>query len=149
MEIVITAIHCEVSESVKDYVREKVAKLDKYFVKERKTAVTIHAEQGNNDIELICHAHQHTFTVHVNAEESVQEGIDLAVDKMSKQLRRFKGKVKSHKGRDRRQKLSRDIKNVTQRLQKLEAIAQQIEREESGETDYFDKYDEFLENEDS
>lgn len=142
MEILITAIHSEISDSVKDYARDKIAKLDKYFDKARKTQVNIHAESGNYDVELICNADHHTFTVNVHATESIQEAIDLATDKMSKQLRRYKGKVKSHKGKDRRQKLARDIKRVTQRLQKLEVIAQRLEEEGD---DYFEKYDDFFE----
>lgn len=120
MDIAITAINSQVSDTVKDYAREKISRLDRFFDKARKTDVTIHAEHANNWVEMVCHATTgHVFTVHVTAEESVREAIDLAVDKMSKQLRRFKGKFRSHKGPDNRKKLVRDIKRITQRLNQI------------------------------
>jgi putative sigma-54 modulation protein len=117
VDIHITAIHSEVSDSVKAYAREKVAKLEKFFDKARKTEVHIHAERENNDVELVCFgAKNHVFTVHVTAEQSVREAIDLAVDKMATQLRRHKEKIKSHKGAENHKKLARDVKRVTQRI---------------------------------
>ncbi|MCK6438761.1 MAG: ribosome-associated translation inhibitor RaiA [Planctomycetes bacterium] len=144
MEIVITAIHSEISSSVKSYARDKVSRLDKYFDKAKKTNVNIHAEPGNYDVELICNANHHTFTVNVHTKESVQEAIDLAVDKMSTQLKRSKGKLKGHKGKERRKKLAKDIKRVTQRLQKLEMVARKLEKE-VGDDGFFNKYEEFFE----
>ncbi len=120
MDIAITAIKSEVSDTVKEYAREKISRLDRFYDKARKTDVTIHAEPKNNWVELICHATKgRVFTVHVTAEEGIREAIDLAVAKMGKQLRRFKGKIRSHKGADRRQKLVRDIKRITARLSQL------------------------------
>ena len=136
MEIVITAIHCDVSEAVRDYAREKIARLDKFFDKTRKTAVTIHAEPGNNEVELICHATGgHVFTVHVVAEESVREGIDLAIDKMGKQLKRYKDRLRGHKGKDKRKKLVRDLRRITQRLSKLEEQGVKLESGADFESD--------------
>jgi len=120
VDIVITAIHCEVSDAVKDYAREKVDRLEKYFDRARKISVNIHAEQGRNEVELICTAGRgHVLTVHVTSEESVREAIDLAVDKMGTQLRKLKDKVRGHKGRDNRKKLVRDIRKITMRLNQL------------------------------
>lgn len=146
MDIAISAINSEVSEAVKEYAREKVARLDRFYDKARKTDITIHAEPRNNWVELICHATQgHVFTVHVTAEESVREAVDLAVEKMGKQLRRFKGKVRSHKGADNRKKLVRDMKRITQRLSAIveaEAAAGTAEPDEVDDEADFDDEDE-------
>lgn len=130
MEITIAAIHCEVSESTKDYLREKISKLDKYFNRARTTDVKIHAETGDYQIELNCFASDgHQFSVQVRSENSINEAIDLAHDKMAKQLRRYKDKLKSHKGRN-REKLVRDIKRVTQRLEQIADGDAEVDLEE-------------------
>lgn len=117
MEISITAIHCEISDAVKDYVREKVGKLDKFFRKERRTEVNLHTEEGNHHVELICNADKgHVFTVHVRSENSVHEAIDLAQEKMAKQLRRHKGRVRSHKGKSNRMKLVESMQDIARRM---------------------------------
>jgi len=140
VDIAITAINSEVSDTVKEYAREKVERLDRFYDKARKTDITIHAEPRNNWVELVCHATQgHVFTVHVTAEESVREAIDLAVEKMGKQLRRFKGKVKSHKGPDNRKKLVRDIKRITARLSQL--VEEDAAAKNTGEDDADDDSD--------
>lgn len=124
MDIVITAIHCDVSDAVKDYAHDKVQRLDKFFVKARKTDVNIHAEPGKNIVELICSAKNQNFYVHVTSEGSIREAIDLAVDKMAKQLRRFKGRVRSHKGKENRQKLVEDLQRTVGDLSaRIEAIS--------------------------
>lgn len=151
MDITITAIHCEVSEAVKDYARDKIDRLEKFFDRARKTAINIHAEHGNNEVELICSAGRgHVLTVHVVSEESVREAIDLATDKMAKQLRKLKDRVKGHKGRDNRKKLVRDIRKITMRLNQLSALD-----DESGklpvvatDDDDFDTYEDVKDSDD-
>ncbi len=136
MDILITAIHCTVSQDVKEYARKKVAKLDKYFNKTKKTDVTIHAEPGRYEVELICSAGGgHVFTAQVSSKESIEESIDLCVDKMAKQLRRFKDRVRSHKGKNNRKKLVRDIKRMTARLNQL----LETEAEDNGEEEDYDE----------
>lgn len=120
MEITIAAIQCEVSESIKDYAREKFGKLERYFDRARTTEVAIHAERGNYSVELnIWASNGRSFSVHVTTEESIEEAIDLANDKMAKQLRRYKDKLKGRRQRGGRDKLVRDIKRVTQRLEAI------------------------------
>lgn|GEM_PF-1734377 len=120
MEISITAIHCEVEESVKDYVREKVGKLDKYYDKARRTEVSLHVEDGNHEVELVCNSDSgQTFTVHVKSNNSIREAIDLAQEKMAKQLRRYKSRVRSHKGKSNRLKLVQDMQRIASRLDEV------------------------------
>lgn len=120
MEISITAIHCELEDSVKDYVREKVGKLDKFFDKARRTEVALHVEEGNHEIELICSADTgNTFTVHLKSQNSIQEAIDLAQEKMAKQLRRYKSRLRSHKGKSNRLKVVQEMKRIATRLDEL------------------------------
>ncbi|MCA8939704.1 MAG: ribosome-associated translation inhibitor RaiA [Planctomycetes bacterium] len=131
MDIVITAIHCEVSDSVKEYAKEKISKLDKYFDKARKTHVSIHAEPENNEVELVCVANNnHVFTVQVTAEGSIREAIDLSVDKMSKQLRRYKDKIRGHKGKDKRAKV---VKNLQRQMDQLSARIEALDEDETYE----------------
>lgn len=133
MDIVITAIHCELSDTVKDYAREKVSRLDRFFDKARKVKVAIHASPGKNEVELNCIPSKgQAFTVAVTAEGSVREAIDLACDKMARQLRRHKDRLRGFKGKSKRKKVVRDLQQQMQALSaRLEALDDEITYEDA------------------
>ena len=110
-------MHCTISDAIKTYAREKIEKFEKYFDGAKRTDIMIHAEEGANKVELVCTAKgSKVFTVNVLTEQSVREAIDLAAEKMGRQLRRHKERLRGHKGKDKREKLVRDIKRITRKL---------------------------------
>ncbi|MBI4569583.1 MAG: ribosome-associated translation inhibitor RaiA [Planctomycetes bacterium] len=99
MKIDISSRNHKVSESTKEYAAEKVSRLSRYFEGVHKCEVILQEEANRNRVELIVSAALgNTFVAH-EAHEDMYAAIDLALDKMEKQLRRFKEKLKGHRAR--------------------------------------------------
>lgn len=87
----------EVTKSIKEYIEEKLSKLDKYFDKanEIKCTVLIRVKNGNQTIEVTVPTSRFT----IRAEEShtdLYAAIDLIVDKLERLIRKNKTKLTKH-----------------------------------------------------
>ncbi|MCX6644875.1 MAG: ribosome-associated translation inhibitor RaiA [bacterium] len=99
MEIAIRGKNVELSDSLKEYIDEKVGRLQKYLDSILAIDVTLTVEK-NRSIENTQRAE---VTVHVNgnvirAEEStvsMYSSIDIVVEKLERQLKRYKSKIYS------------------------------------------------------
>ena len=95
MKILITARHFTISEGTRGYIDSEVKKLQKIF--DRITSVHVIVERIKDYeylTELIVHAPQRTLTLHEKDEE-LMKSVDLAVDKMLRQLKKYKGQFNS------------------------------------------------------
>jgi len=91
MKILITARHFTISEDTRTYIDTEVRKLQKVF--DRVTSVHVIVERIKDyeyETELIVQAPQKTLALHEKAEELIKS-VDLAVDKMLRQLKKYKG----------------------------------------------------------
>ena len=91
MKILITARHFTISEETRAYIDNEVKKLTKIF--DRITSVHVIVERIKDyeyETELIVQAPQKTLTLHEKDEELIKS-IDLAVEKMLRQLQKYKG----------------------------------------------------------
>ncbi len=91
MKILITARHFSISEETRKYVEDEVKKLLKVF--ERITSVHIVLERIKNFeylTEIVAHVPQKTLTITEKDEELIKS-VDLGIDKMQRQLRKYKG----------------------------------------------------------
>lgn len=96
MNINITVRNSEVSQETKDYIEEKVQKLNKYAVRRVETIATKDA-QNQYKIEIVASPERGNAVVG-NAKASEWFGaIDQALDKVERQLRKIKEKSKSHR----------------------------------------------------
>lgn len=97
MEILVTGRHLDVSESMSQFARDKVSRLQRLY--DRIESVQIIIEQHTNRIrtEIVTRTdHKSTFVAQVEA-EVFHESIDLAIDKMERQLREHKEKLRNRK----------------------------------------------------
>ena len=97
MKISIRGDKVEVTKSIKDYIEDKLAKLDKYFDKanEIKATVIIRVKNGNQTIEVTVPTSKFT----IRAEEShtdLYAAIDLIIDKLERLIRKNKTKLTRH-----------------------------------------------------
>ncbi len=100
MQLNITFRHLDASESLKDYAREKVERVNKYLDQAGDAHVVLSLER---------HLHHADITIHSGAfvlrgrekSEDMYASLDLAMDKIERQLRRYKEKLKHHHGRER------------------------------------------------
>lgn len=111
MEITIRGKNIELTPALKDYIDEKVGRLERYFDSIRSVDVALTVER-NRSIEKTQRAE---VTMHVNgnvirAEEasvSMYSSVDIVVDKLERQLKKYKSKIYNSmrvKGRSRKEK---------------------------------------------
>ncbi len=101
MEVSVSGRHTTVSESLKRQAEEKIGRLDRYLKGMERADVHFWEENnpriGNKEIcEVTMEGHGH----HIRCKVSAPDGftaIDLAVDKLERQLRKLKTKVQKKK----------------------------------------------------
>lgn len=122
LRITVTARHVKVTDKVKDYAREKLKKLERYF--DRISTISVILDEEGTD--KICEVNISTETSNqlsaiVRNQDDIHAAIDLCVDKAHRQVRKLKEKIKGHKGRDKRKKLGRDVKKLTRQIPEEES----------------------------
>ena len=101
MQLSVTFRHMEASEAVRQYAREKVEKIKKYFPDPIFAHVVVGTERG----------YQHAVDVHIQLHnglaikgsettEDMYSSIDLVMAKIERQVRRYKDKIRHHKARE-------------------------------------------------
>jgi putative sigma-54 modulation protein len=101
MQFSVTFRHMEASEAVRQYAREKVDKIKKYVP----DPIFAHFVVGTN------RGYQHAVDVHIQlhnglaikgseTSEDMYSSIDLVMDKIERQVRRYKERIRHHKAKD-------------------------------------------------
>ena len=118
MQINIVARHLDLTPAITDYVRKKVEKCQRYFDKLVWTQVILSVEKYRQMTEIVVHAGKTTFRA---KEESVDlyASIDLAVDKIDKQLKKYKEISKVH----RKSKSSVSVQANARNMNKVIAVS--------------------------
>ncbi len=98
MQIRISARHGHLGEATQAFIREKAQKLLRFF--ERLTSIEVTVDLKNDDskmVEFVVSAeHKHDFVAReTNAD--VLAAVDLVVDKLEAQLRKYKEKVQDRR----------------------------------------------------
>src|SRR5215210_516700 len=100
MQMNITFRHLEPIDSLKNYAQDKVERANKYLDRAGEAHVVLSLER---------HLHHADITIHAGAwvlrgrdkSDDMYASIDLAMDKIERQLRRYKDKLKTHHGQER------------------------------------------------
>ncbi|KMY66856.1 hypothetical protein AAU61_12780 [Desulfocarbo indianensis] len=94
MQIQVTFRHVEPSEAVKEYAREKVGKLEKYLDGPVEANITLSVEKHRHDADVNVIA----SGLKIHGRETTGDlfsAIDLVMDKLEKQVRRYRDKLKN------------------------------------------------------
>ncbi len=91
MEVELTSRHYEVSDRVKKYVNDEVNKLEKIHGKIVSCKVILDKSKEGEMAEINLHVSGKDFVISETSDDIIKS-IDLAVAKMERQLKRFKGK---------------------------------------------------------
>jgi len=102
MEIIITFRHLEPNESLKQYVHEKVSRIEKYLHKITEVSVILALEKRSNIAEVIVNVNRAKITAKETNEDNMYTAIDLVMDKIERQAKKHKDKITSHKDHHRR-----------------------------------------------
>jgi putative sigma-54 modulation protein len=93
MKIKLTAKHLKLTEPIRQYVREKVEKSQKFFDHIIWAEVFLSVEKRAHNAEIVIHAPGQTFRSLATASD-LYSSIDLASDKIDAQLKKFKERLK-------------------------------------------------------
>jgi putative sigma-54 modulation protein len=98
MNIRVTARHTDMGSDLRDYVEERVARLARYFDRVDEAHVVLAAEGHRKIADVTVHASRLTVSSEQSAAD-LRSAFDLALDKVERQIRRHKDRVRNHKGR--------------------------------------------------
>ena len=94
MITVVNARHIEATDSMKQYVESKAEKLPRYYDNIKSIEVILDMQAEKSVVEIVVHAsRKHTF-VASHRDDDMYACFDQCLDKITRQLRRFKDKVR-------------------------------------------------------
>lgn len=96
MDINITGRHIEITNALRNYIKKRISKVEKYFKDKPLMAnVTIFIEKGRHQIEVSLSSNGQVFNGKVSTKD-MYESIDKVVDKLEKQFKKQKEKQKNY-----------------------------------------------------
>lgn len=146
MDINIAGTNVKVTDDIKEYARKRLDKLDRYLPNIRNIQVDLSHENARRGGDLVIAqiTVRHERGAILRAEEKtttdIKKAIDKAVDKMYRQIQRFKGK-RSRKGRDRfiatleELSLAEDIPDFEEYVDEYAELAAEYESLTTGDDD--------------
>ena len=96
MKFIISGKNIEVTEGIKAAVEEKLGRLDKYLVDDTIINVTLSVQKGRQKIEVTIPMKGHIIRAEEDSED-MYVSIDLVVDVIERQIRRYKTKLMNQK----------------------------------------------------
>jgi putative sigma-54 modulation protein len=100
MQMNITFRQFGTSDSLKEYAREKVDRVNKLLDRAGEAHVVLSLERHLHHADITIHSGSWVLRGREKSED-MYASIDLAMDKIERQLRRYKDKLKTHHGRER------------------------------------------------
>ncbi len=97
MKIEVIGRHENKSQEIKDYARDKAKKLIKYFNNISRVQVILDNEKDKHAVEMIISVSRGQQLVGSMAHQDGHAAIDLLMDKMERQLVRFKERLRGHR----------------------------------------------------
>ena len=95
MQIELTGHHIEVTDSLRNYVNEKISRLERHFDKVSNTHVILTVEGMRQKAEATVHMSGHDIYAD-HTEEDMYAAIDKLVDKLDRQVKKHKEKITNH-----------------------------------------------------
>ena len=97
MNIDLTGHHIDLTDSLRNYVNEKMGKLERHFDHVTKTHVILEVDKKRHIAEATVHVPGSNGNVHANAEHSdMYAAIDKLIDKLDRQILKHKEKITDH-----------------------------------------------------
>lgn len=95
MNLKISGHHIELTDALRDYVKEKLARVERHFDHLLSAEVILSVEKLRQKAEATIHASGHNL--HAEAVNTdMYAAIDLMIDKLDQQTRKHKEKVRDH-----------------------------------------------------
>ncbi len=97
MKLHITARHFKLTDTLRTFAETEVARLEKYHDGIIESEVILAAEKQTQIAEILLKVHGQKLTA-TEKSENIQKSITLAVDKLERRLKKYKGKFLQKKG---------------------------------------------------
>jgi len=95
MQINLTGHHVEVTDSLREYIDSKFAKLERHFEHINNVYVVLTVEKLDQKAEATVHLNG--SEVHASAtNQDMYASIDSLIDKLDRQILKYKGKINQH-----------------------------------------------------
>jgi len=95
MQITFTARHIKATDSLKNYAENEVNRLTKFFEGIVDCDIVLSKERSNNIAEISLKVSSGMLSVKESSDD-FYKSIDLAVDKLERQIKKFKGKIRNY-----------------------------------------------------
>lgn len=97
MQIKVSTRHGHLADPIQDRIREKATKLTHLFDRLTMIEVTLDHQREQHLVEFLVQAeHKHDFVAR-EAHTDLMAAVDLGLDKISMQIRRYKEKLQDHR----------------------------------------------------
>ena len=98
MQISLSGHHVEITDSLRNYVHEKVERLDRHFDQALDIHVVLTVEKLRHKAEATMHVSGGNLHAD-DVQEDMYAAIDGLIDKLDRQGKKHKEKIKSHRGK--------------------------------------------------
>src|ERR1700748_493092 len=99
MQLSVTFRHMDSTDALRDYASEKIERIKKYFPDPIKAHVVLICDRGyNHTADVMLTLHNGLVIKGIETTEDMYSSIDLVMAKIERQVRRYKEKIRSHKG---------------------------------------------------
>jgi len=99
MQLSVTFRHMDSTEALQSYAKEKVERIRKYFPDPIKAHVVFICDRGyNHTADVMITLHNGLVIKGIETTEDMYSSVDLVMAKIERQVRRYKEKIRSHKG---------------------------------------------------
>ena len=98
MQIDLSGHHIDITDSLRDYVNEKIGRLEKHFDRVTDVHVVLSVEKQVQKAEATIHVKGNKIFAHAD-EEDMYVAIDALADKLDRQIIRHKEKIQNHRGK--------------------------------------------------
>ena len=105
MQIAVTFRHMESSDAVRSYVEEKLARVKKYIEEPIDAQVVLSVQKKIHHRAEVTMVAKGLTMKSMEEKDDMYAAIDLMVDKIERQLKKYKEKLKEHKGTTANQRL--------------------------------------------
>ena len=95
MQLNVTGHHVEITDSLRQYVTDKIAKLEKHFEKVSNTHVILSVENVRHKAEATVNMSGNSIFAE-STEDDMYAAIDSLVDKLDRQVKKHKEKLTNH-----------------------------------------------------
>ncbi len=99
MQTSVSGRHLHVAPDIQEYARSKTAKLAHFFDKIQTVDVIISKEGSSYAVEIIVKPDHHESLVGHDSGSDIKACIDCIVEKLERQITKYKEKIRNHKHR--------------------------------------------------